>query len=288
MSKALTAYGFYATAVFVLLFTPSGRRVLLGPVSIALHALALLMPVAWLYGVPDNIGHGRRMFAEIMVKLMPAEPLQYLRQLVGFPAESILRMSPALPLAAFYAWRRRISLIEEPVLAIAASIAFLCYLPYWLAPLGAIRYLLPMYPMAALAAAIILWRAGASALAVSRRWLAGMIVLKIVAFALVFPWYQIHYRGENYAIAARDIIARTAGHPLYAYDSSAAGLSVVGYIDAFAYPAPPLQQPPVPFDAGFVIANNEDATFGRTFKRYPLAADYLYLMCKGAACEAAR
>jgi hypothetical protein len=115
-----------------------------------------------------------------------------------------------------------------------------------------------------------------------------MIVFKIAVFTLVFPWYQSHYRGENYAIAARDIIDRTAGYPLYAYDSSAAGLSVIGYIDAFAYPSPPLQQPPVPLDAGFVIANNGDPAFGRIFKRYPLAADYLYLMCKGAACDAAR
>jgi hypothetical protein len=288
MSKALTAYVFYATAVFVLLFTRSGRRVLLGPASIALHALALLMPVAWLYGVPGNVGQGGRMFWEIIAKLVAAGPLQYLQHLAAYPAEAILRLSPALPLAAFYAWRKRIPLNAEPVLAIAASIALLCFLPYWLAPRAAIRYLLPMYPMAAFAIAIILWRAGAPALAVSRRWLAGLIVVKLVAFTLVFPWYQSHYRGENYAIAARDIMARTAGQPLYAYDSSAAGLSVTGYIDAFAYPAPPLQQPPMPLESGFVIAREEDASFGRTFKRYTLAADYLYLMCKGAACETAR
>ena len=251
MSKALTAYVFYATAVFVLLFTQSGRRILLGRASLALHLIALLVPVAWLYWVPGNLGQGDRMFAEIIAKLVAGGPLQYLQHLVAYPAESILRLSPALPLAAFYAWRKRISLKAEPVLAIVASIAFLCYLPYWLAPRAAIRYLLPMYPMVAFATAIILWRAGAPALAVSRRLLSAVIVVKIAVFALIFPWYQSHYRGENYAIAARDVMARTAGQPLYAYDSSAAGLSVIGYIDAFADPSPPLQQPPVPLGIRF-------------------------------------
>jgi hypothetical protein len=227
------------------------------------------------------------MFGEIVAKLAAEGPLQYLQHLIGYPSEAILRLSPVLPLAAFYAWRRRISLTAEPVLAAAVSIALLCFLPYWLAPRAAIRYLLPMYPLVAFAGAIILWRAGAPALTSARRWLTGVIVVKIVVFALVFPWYQNHYRGENYAIAARDIIARTAGQPLYAYDSSAAGLSVIGYIDAFAYPAPPLQQPPAQWDSGYVIARPEDAALGRPFKQYPLAADTLYIYCRGAACDVA-
>lgn len=288
MSKAFTAYVFYGTAVFVLLFTPSGRRVLCGRASIAAHTLALLAPLAWLHWVPVNAGQGVRMFSEIVAKLMPAGPMQYLQQLIGFPAESILRMAPALPLAAFYAWRRRSSLQAEPVLAAAVAIAVLCYLPYWIAPLGAIRYLVPVYPLVALAVAIVLWRAGPSALAVSQRWLTGMVVLKLVAVVLLFPWYQSHYRGENYAIAARDIIARTAGYPLYVNDVSASGMSVAGYIDAYTHPAPPLTRPPAQWDSGFVIEYEEDARIGRTFKHYPLAANNLYLLCRGAACAAGR
>jgi 4-amino-4-deoxy-L-arabinose transferase-like glycosyltransferase len=288
MSKAFTAYVFYATAVFVLLFTAPARRVLLSRTSIIVHLLALLAPLAWLHWVPGNAGQGGRMFAEIVAKLMPESLLQYAQQLLRFPAESLLRMAPALPLAVYYAWRRRISLRGEPVLAMATAIALLSYLPYWLAPLGAIRYLVPVYPMVALAAAILLWRAGAPALAVSRRWLAGMLVFKVIAMALFFPWYQSHYRGENYALAARDIIARTAGHPLYVTDVSASGMSVAGYIDAYVHPAPPLLRPPAAWDSGFVIAYEEDASLGQTFRHYPLAANNLYLLCRGAACAAGR
>ena len=288
MSKAFTAYVFYATAVFVLLFTPSGRRVLLGRVSITAHFLALLAPVAWLHWVPGTGGQGGRMFSEIVAKLMPESALSYLKQVFGFPLESAVRMLPALPLALYYAWRQRIALRAEPVLAIAAAMALLCYLPYWFAPISGIRYLLPIYPLVALAAAIVLWRAGEAIVSVSRRWLVGMLVLKIVSMAMVFPYYQQHYRGENYALAARDIMAVTAGQPLYTNDVSASGMSVVAYIDASIHPAPALKRPPAHWDTGFVLEYEEDPRIGQTFKHYPLAANNLYLLCRGAACAAGK
>jgi 4-amino-4-deoxy-L-arabinose transferase-like glycosyltransferase len=288
MSKAFTAYVFYATAVFVLLFTASGRRVLLGRVSIAVHLLALLAPVAWLHWVPGTGGQGGRMFSEIVAKLMPESALSYLKQVFGFPLESALRMLPALPLALYYAWRRRIDLRTEPVLAIVTAMALLCYLPYWFAPISGIRYLLPIYPLVALASAIVLWRAGDAAMRVSGRWLGGMLVFKVVGMAILFPYYQHHYRGENYALAARDIMAITAGYPLYTNDVSASGMSVAAYIDAYTHPAPALKRPPAQWESGFVLEYEEDPRIGRTFKHYPLAANNLYLLCRGAACAAGK
>jgi 4-amino-4-deoxy-L-arabinose transferase-like glycosyltransferase len=288
MSKAFTAYVFYASAVCVLLCTAAGRRVLLGRVSVAVHVLAVLAPVAWLHWVPGTGGQGGRMFSEIVAKLMPESAFAYLRQVIGFPLESALRMLPALPLAAFYAWHRRLGLKTDPVLSIAVAMALLCYLPYWFAPISGIRYLLPIYPLVALAAAVLLWRSGEAAVRVSRRWLAGMLVVKVVGMAFLFPWYQHHYRGENYALAARDIIALTAGHPLYTNDVSASGMSVAGYIDAYIYPAPALKRPPARWDSGFILEYEEDPRIGRTVKRYTLAANNLYLLCRGAACAAVR
>jgi hypothetical protein len=81
---------------------------------------------------------------------------------------------------------------------------------------------------------------------------------------------------------------RTAGHPLYVNDVSASGMSVAGYIDAYAHPAPPLRRPPAQWDTGFVIAYEEDPQTGSVFKHYPLAANNLYLLCRGAACAAGR
>lgn len=288
MSKAFTAYVFYAGAVFVLLFTAGGRRVLLGRVSIAVHVLVVLAPVAWLQLVPGTGGQGGRMFSEIVAKLMPESALAYLRQLIGFPLETALRMLPAVPLAAYYAWRRRMALNGDPVLSIAVAMALVCYLPYWLAPISGIRYLLPIYPLAALAAALLLWRSGEEAIRISRRWLGGMLIVKVVGMVILFPLYQHHYRGENYALAARDIIALTAGHPLYTNDVSASGMSVAGHIDAYIYPAPALKRPPAHWDSGFILEYEEDPRIGQTVKRYTLAANNLYLLCRGAACAAVK
>ncbi len=288
MSKAFTAYVFYVSAVFVLLFTSSGRRLLLGRFSIAMHVAALMAPLAWLHWVPANSGQGPRMFAEVVAKLMPESGAAYLRQLIGFPAESILRMLPVLPLAIFYAWRRRIALTAEPVLAVALAMALLCYLPYWLAPTSGIRYLLPIYPLFALAAAVVLWRSGEAVIGKVRRWLVGMLAFKVIFLAFLFPYYQHDYRGENYAQAAREIITLTAGHPLYVNDVSASGMSVAGYIDSSIYPALALKRAPTEWESGFVIAYEEDPRLGRTFKHYKLAANSLYLLCRGAACAVAQ
>ena len=290
LSKAFTAYAFYGSAVLVLLFTPQWRRVLLGAPSLALHALAALALALWLALLPAESGQGSRMFAEILAKFEPPGLLGYLQHLAAFPAETVLRLSPALLLAAYFAWRGRIVLRSEfkPYFRTAVWIALIGYLPYWLAPHGAIRYLVPVYPLIALALAMLLWNAGEQSAATTRHWLAGVIALKFVAVVFVFPYYQSHYRGENYARAAGDIIARTAGQPFYTLADTASGLSVAGYVDAWRHPAAPVSWAPERWESGFVLTETADATAGKLAARYVLGGDELYLLCRGAACEGGR
>lgn len=287
LSKAFTAYVFYGAAALVLMMDAQRRRVLLGAPSVLLHLAALLAPLLWLWLAVGNTGQGARMFGEIIAKLAPEGSVEYLRQLIRFPAETVLRLSPAILLAAYYVWRRRV-VITQPMalhLRVALWIALLNYLPYWLSPHGAIRYLVPLYPVFGLALAMVLWSAGAPALAGVRRWLTGIIVLKFIAVVALFPYYQSHYRGENYALAARDIIGYTAGHPLYTTNDTASGLSVAGYIDAWRYPVPPLQWTPPQWQSGFVIAEAPDAGVGEVSMRFKLGGDELFLLCRGAACQ---
>jgi 4-amino-4-deoxy-L-arabinose transferase-like glycosyltransferase len=287
MSKAFTAYVFYGVAALVLFVRAPYRRVLLRPASLALHVVAVAAPLLWLAWLPKNAGQGTRMFNEILAKLAPDSALDYLGHLAGFPLETALRLMPAFGVAAYLLWSRR-ALVAEPnaqPLRIAGWIAMLNFLPYWLSPHGNIRYLMPIYPVIALALAIVLWSAWQNSATLILRWLGAAVVVKILAAVIIFPYYQSEYRGENYAAAAGAIIERTAGHALYTTDVSASGLSVAGYIDAWRYPqSPPLRWAPDQWDSGFVLSYTLNPQLGKVAEHYQLGGNDLYLLCRGAAC----
>lgn len=289
LSKAFTAYVFYGSAVFVLLFFAHYRKVLLGPVSLGWHGAALLAPMLWLGTLPANTGQGGRMFFEMLAKLIPAGVLEYMHKLVAYPAETFLRIAPAAPLAAWFAWRGRIDLHGDARrhAVTALILALACYLPYWLAPASAIRYLMPIYPLAAIALALVLWSADKAAFAVTLRWLVGILVLKVVAAALLFPYYQKHYRGENYLRAAEEIMRISRGFPLYTENDTASGLCVAGYIDSKWRTTDPIVWVPRDWQNGFVIAESADPANGKVKATFKLGGDELYLLCRGAACDAA-
>ncbi|MCE9640294.1 MAG: hypothetical protein K8S22_09155 [Betaproteobacteria bacterium] len=289
MSKAFTAYVFYGGAALVLILDSQRRRVLLGAPSLLLHAAAALAPVLWLSSLPATSGQGTRMLSEMLVKLMPRGAFEYLQHLAGYPAETALRLSPAILLVAYFAWRRRIVVGPgiAPHLKTALWITLLGFLPYWLSPHGAIRYLVPIYPLAGFALALLLWSAGDAARRSTRQWLAGMIALKLVAAVILFPYYQHQYRGENYALAARAIIERCGEHPLYTTSDTASGLSVVGYIDARWRQNAPVQWAPANWSTGFVLAEEADPAVGEVAARFKFGGDELFLLCRGAACAGA-
>ena len=170
----------------------------------------------------------------------------------------------------------------------ALWIAAVNFLPYWIAPQSAIRYLMPLYPFAALAAASVVWRAGAGAVTVTLRWLAAALVLKLVVVLGVFPYYQSHYRGENHSLAARDIHGRTGGQRLYTRDDSATGLSVSAHLDVMRLPEAPLTFPPAEWNDGFLISPAPDPKQGSVVRQYRLGRNDLYLMCRGTACASGR
>ena len=157
-------------------------------------------------------------------------------------------------------------------------------LPYWLSPHGGMRYLIPIYPLFALICAWLIWQAGESALRATRRWLATAIWFCFALGLFVFPYYQHKFRGENYALAAADIVAIVGAQPLYVTDSSAPGLNVTAYINQQRYPQQALQYPPVQWEHGFVLARSADPQLGKVSRKYQLLGDELYLLCRGAAC----
>ena len=286
LAKAFTAFVFYGVAVFVLLLGKDGRRFLLGPASLAIHAGGVAAIAVWLGVVPANEGQGPRMFREIVDKLGFTGVLDYLVKLVAYPLETALEAAPAALLALYYARKRPWEGDPaRPALITAAAITALNYLPYWLAPQSSIRYLVPLYPLAALVFARVIWNAGPAAQATTIRWFGALLAIKLALVLAIFPYYQKTYRGENYALAAKSILDRIQGHPLYTTNVSASGLSVAANLDVMRLPAPPVAWPPPQWDTGFVISYTADPGLGRLVERYRLGGNDLYLLCRGGACD---
>lgn len=284
LSKAFTAYVFYGVAFVVL--ARNHRKLLFSPVSLLAHAAMLAAPLIWFRTIPAGHGQSGRMFDEILAKLTLPDLSGYLAKLLQYPLEIWSGLLPAGALVIYFAWRHRISEIEtQPAhFQDALLISALNFLPYWLAPHSGVRYLMPIYPLFALIAARYIWRSGTAAIRSTHRWLSAAIIFNLVLGLLAFPYYQHHYRGENYAQTASEIVRITKGQPLYITDSTANGLNVAAYINQQRYPQRALQYPPQNPDSGFLISMTTDPAGYKNFKEYQLGRDKLYLLCSGAAC----
>lgn len=284
-TKAFTAFVFYGVAAFVLAWEREARRFMLSPASLAIHAVGATAVGIWFGVVLAEEGQDARMFKEIVDKLALVGVWEYLAKLFGYPAETFLKLTPAALLGVYYAWKRRhVATDAAPVFRTAVAIAALNFLPYWLAPQSHTRYLLPLYPLVALICACVIWSARPASVAVTLRWFYALLAVKLVFVAALFPYYQKVYRGENYMLAARAILARTAGQPLYTTNVSASGLNVKVHIDLARLGQPPLAFPPAKWESGFVMAYTPDPKQGQVVEKYRLGGNVLYLLCRGHAC----
>jgi len=289
MTKAITAYVFYGVAGFVLLFRSEYRSFLLSWRSVLIHLLMVIAPVVWFEAVLGGSGQGGRMLHEVILKLAPEGLAAYLGKLVAYPLETFLRLLPASGLVAYLLWRRRVTVpeLEQSHFHTALAIAALNFLPYWLSPQGAVRYLIPIFPLFGLVLARVLWRAGPAGTRTMVRWVSVLIALKLVYLVVAYPYYQATYRGANYLQTASDVQARARGFSVYSDSWTAAGLSVVTHLDIMRIPQSLVTYPPDGWNDGFLLTELDAARKGNVVKSYKLGGAELFLVCRGAACNAA-
>jgi hypothetical protein len=188
------------------------RRFLLGAHSIAAHAAAVAALLAW----NAYFTHGAQSAStgvDILLKIKSVDLGDYLHQLWSFPPETVLRLAPASLVFVYYWWRTRAA---APAAAVEGfpwrtllAMLVLNYLPYWLGPKTHIRYIMPLYPLAALALAAAIWNFGAGPRIIAARWFVAAVVLRYAIGLWIFPWYQDNYRG-HYAATAAEIAATDA------------------------------------------------------------------------------
>jgi len=290
LTKGIIAHAFIGVAVLAFLMRRDARAVLLRPVPLMLASMTLCVPFIWSYWMAGDQAQNTRMTAEIADKLMPLNIPEYLGKLFTYPLETVLRLAPVSLLMGWWLWRRRRqhalnSLIADQSTRTALAIAAVAFVPFWLAPQSHFRYLMPVLPLLALVLAVAICRLGDAHVRTAMRWMWAAVALKLLLAAVLFPIYQHKVRGENYAVAASEVLRRTTGFPLYTQDVSAAGQSVTAYLNIQRLPQRVLTFAPAKWDDGFVISNMPDKTLGKMAAQYPLAGDTLYLLCRGAACD---
>lgn len=291
LSKALTSYIFYGVVLFVLLFDKQQRNFLVRWRTLPVLLLTYAGPLIWYASIPEGMAQGKRMFAELTNKFETPPLIEYMGRLLGFPLDVMASLGPLTLLAVYLLLRKRyhkeFSAAHQLLFYSACWMLLLNFLPYWISPRGLMRYLMPIFPLFALIATRVIWQSGEAALVLARKWIIAALVLKFVAALFLFPYYQNHYRGANYAEAARDIVSITEGYPLYTFTPNAHGLSVAAYINRLRYPQMGLRFPPAQWQDGFVVVEPEDfaqTDMDKIYKEYILAADNLYLLCRGSAC----
>ena len=295
LTKGIIAYAFVGAAALVFVCQREARGFLLRPAPILIAAATLAVPFLWAQAAGGDQSHNSRLVAEIGDKLAPLGGWAYLKNVLSYPLETLLRLSPVSLLVLWWLWTRRRDVyrggsawLAEPPVRTALIIFAVAYIPFWLAPQNHFRYVMPVLPLVAMVLAVVVWQLGEARVRVVLRWLWAAVAVKLVLAVVAFPVYQLKFRGENYALTAQAVLQRTAGFSLYSNDTTAAGLSVTAYLNILRLPQAALTFAPAAWDNGFVISYSPDAAElqpAKVFAQYRLAGDTLYLYCRGRACN---
>lgn len=284
LTKVLTAYIFYGTAMVIIAYRKRCISFLSSWKSLLLHGLALMVPVLWYHSVPAT-GSSYNILSDITSKLRPETWQHYFIQVLTYPLLTIEQLLPAAGIIIYAYWRKQTlgKWREQPDMVTVLIILSVNYLPYWLSPQSGIRYLIPLYPLAAIILAYMAFHGAPKVRGWAVNWLIAAIVLKFIFGLWVGP-YLYNDRKGSFETVARDIVNITGQHNLYALNSAASGISTIAHIDRLIFPRAPLISPPAQFDNGLVISYTLDQNLGKLYKKYRIAGDNLYLLCRGSAC----
>lgn len=252
LTKAMTAYLFYAITLFVLYWKHPNRRVLLSPASLVAHLFAFSFPFLW-----DNFlshaSHSQSMINDVLNKLSLIEILNYTIKLVVFPLDALFRFFPASAIVIYFfiiekKWKHidhipnfsSKSQDHSLLFSILVWIVILNFLPYWLAPKAHVRYLLPLYPLVAIILAYLIHQWGEKAIKPTVYLLSCVLVFKYILGLWGYDFLEKKIRG-NYLNTAEAILTKTGDLPLCAADDTAIGLSVIANLNILRLPKEPIR-----------------------------------------------
>lgn len=307
LAKALTAYCFYGLAFLVLFWRHENRRFLFSPLSILLHVLSLLFPIVWNHFSGDGAHHSEEMIIDVVSKLTGPEFKQYFSKLIIYPFSTLLYWMPGSGILLYLFWQMKKQKINIrtafmlndkaiALLSIAFWILLLNYIPYWLAPQNRIRYILPLYPLFALMAAVMIYQAGEKWIRVTNMVLGALILVKFFFGFYGYAWMDGHIKSNNYLAIVEDIRLKIGDYPLYVDDCRSCSLSITSQLDILRLPNAPLTRCDRNIvekmdgrfhlvDPAEIVKHKSQHPKTQLFKEYQLGRNKIYLLCEGKACQ---
>lgn len=275
LTKVYTVYVFYALSAVVLLFYNQNRNYILKPASIIMHVLALAVPVCWTLSLNHNAVTTSVLYSRSFFVWASIGGYIY-KILIGFPITVFIRFLPASAIALLsgYPVYKQKKLVPLAVKTIF-WIVILNLLPYWLAPISNIRYVLPLYPLIALLIAYVISQASRRLQRLTFILLFIAIVAKYLISIFWLPYEHTVLRG-NAPAAASEINQVINNADLYINDSSSTGLRVAVELNKLRPSKPPLTVAPHDF-TGYVLTDQKDANLGVLIQKYTFNNNKLYL-----------
>jgi hypothetical protein len=287
LTKALTAYVFLGIGMLVLLSDANYRHFLLASRAWVVYVFGVIPLIAYKFGITNGFGVNNSMVADLYGKLTHFREhgtLEYITRIIAYPVEIFIRLMPPSLFVGFFFFKKcKEGIIVNPSVRICLFIAVFNFLPYWLAPEGSVRYLLPLYPFIVLAASYIVIKQ--TDYFNVKKWILFMLILGLTMNLIAYPYYQRAVRGQSYVQMATEILQQYGKYPIYATDTTNVGLSVVANIDIMRFDQPAITFPPANFSNGIVIAYTPNDVPGRLLKVVHGNIESVYLICRGNACS---
>lgn len=181
----------------------------------------------------------------------------------------------------FYLYKKKPGFYERHKdTAIIGLIAFLNFIPYWLAPHGHDRYLMPLYGLAAIYFGVPMFYSE-PVRKICGHFFVYCVLMKLLFAAIFYPLYTKHFQ-PNVQEIADDIMLITADKPLYFLDDTWIGIAAADRINMGRLKNSHVVKPPKNFKEGYVVINYKNVSFGKVIKSY---GGKTFLHCKGSFCE---
>ena len=227
--KGFPAYAFFVLTLASLAVFYKRYRLPFTVSSFAAYAASLVPPLIWILWTEAPSVYLHRLFFESLSRTSPSQGVgEFSLHLLSYPLLTIKQLLPLSVVIPFLLWK------EKPPLTVNVKLLLLIagvnYLPYWLSVGSRGRYILPLFPLVAIAFAYMVHVA-------HERWkrlaliLIAVVIAGRFAYGLVgFPW-MMETRGSLRTVG-QEIARRLEGEPRVA--GACAAYALAYYINVNA------------------------------------------------------